>query len=240
MSITLAQTKLNDILVPYAELTNARYDSEDILAPDEMAIVDFQLTLLGANFQIGQEVHPHSHRNTIDELEEKAKEFEALLETSIKEEELQVFLKDNPLLLHPIAQVIPKQKLGAEFVTDFVLVSTSDQGPVYHFVEIEKAGHRVLNKDNQFSAATSHAIKQIRDWDIWLDSNKTYLKQTLPGLESPKFLIIIGRGKDMDNDARAHLRSYNRDSKNVELLTYDDVIAKYRSLIASLKTALKE
>lgn len=234
-SVRFSQIKINDVLVPYAEISHARYDSEDILEPDEMAIVDFQLTLLGSH--VTPLIESESNQSTIDLLEEKANEFEKLLGTSDKEEALQVFLKKHPLFLHPTAVVIPKQKLGAEFITDFVLVNPSDQGPVYHFIEIEKASHKVLTKHHQHSAPTSHAMKQIRDWDIWLESHKAYLKSVLPGLESPKFKIIIGRSKEMDDTAKAHLRSYNRDSKNTELLTYDDVLTNYRSLISSLKSS---
>ena len=68
----------------------------------------------------------------------------SLLNDSQKEEELQVFIKENPMMLHPTAELIPKKKLGEDFITDFVLVTPNDQGPTYTLVEIEKSSHPIL------------------------------------------------------------------------------------------------
>lgn len=139
--------------------------------------------------------------------------------------------------MHPTAEVIPKKKLGEDFITDFVIVTPSDQGPTYTLVEIEKASHKILTKDNSLSSPTNHAIKQTRDWDVWLEKNKAYLQGKLPGFETPKYMVVIGRGNALDDTAKTYLRSYNRDWKNIELLTYDDVLVRFNGVISVLETA---
>lgn len=183
----------------------------------------------------GLQVEGVTPERTIQKLQEIAREFENLLETDTMEEKLQTFIKDYPFVLHPAAEVIPKKKLGEEFVTDFVLVSTTAQGPTYVLVELERASHPVLTKDLTLASPVNHAIRQTRDWDVWLEKNKAYLQNKLPGFETPKYLVVIGRGKDLDCEQKAYLRSYNREWKNLELLTYDDVLTKFRSTIKALE-----
>lgn len=238
-NITLQDCTLNDLHIGYVELRHAFYDKKELPSAVERAVIDFQLAFLGAQIR-GKSATPVATPSkpdqTISILEGIAKTFETLLQTADREEELQVFLKENPMVLNATAEQIPKKKLGEDFVTDFVLVTPSQQGPTYTLVEIEKASHRVLIKDNSLSSEANHAIKQTVDWDVWLESNKAYLQNKLPGFETPNYLVVIGRGNELDDTAKTYLRSFNRGWKNTELLTYDDVLIRFRSVITSLKS----
>lgn len=79
------------------------------------------------------------------------------------------------------------------------------------------------------------AIKQTREWDIWLEKNKAYLQNKLPGFETPQYMVVIGRGHEFDEKQKSYLRSYNRGWKSLELLTYDDVLVRFKGLIAQLR-----
>ena len=173
---------------------------------------------------------------TIDILKKLAKDFEALIDAGSKEEELQVFLKSNPFILHPSAELIPKKKLGEDFVTDFVLVATTTQGPVYILVELERASHSILTKDLVLSGPVNHAIKQTRDWDVWLEKNKAYIQNKLHGFETPNYLIVIGRSNSMTEEEKSYLPSYNREWKNTTLMTYDDLLTRFHNTIVNLET----
>lgn len=231
---------LKEYFIPYLEFEYVYYDYDHFPSAVERAMLHFQRAFLSAHKRQDQgqiENQPIGKDNIFPYLEDISLEFEHLLDDASKEEELQVFLKDNPLVLHPTAKLIPKKKLGEDFVTDFILVSPSNQGPTYTLVEIEKPSHRILVKDNSLSSQTNHAIKQTRDWDVWLEKNKTYLQTKLHDFESPKYLVIIGRGNELDDTAKSYLRSYNRDWKNIELLTYDDLLVRFIAIINSLKAA---
>jgi hypothetical protein len=233
----MVNCQINDITIPYVEFAHLRYGDPTNTPSVERAILDFQWALLGLHTQQAAE-QPKSFTSldTIGSLKRIAIEFESLLNEGIKEEAMQVFLKENSFVLHPSADCIPKKKLGEDFVTDFVLVATTTQGPTYVLVEIERTSHPVLTKDLSLSAPVSHALKQIRDWDVWLEKNKAYVQNKLPGFETPTYLVVVGRGNALTDEEKAYLRSYNRDWKNTTLLTYDDVLSQLKSTIAKLES----
>ena len=234
-NICFINFQADNVHVPYAEFAHLRYGESSNIPSVESAVLDFQLTLLGLQTQQDhQTTRPIESAQTITILQQMADTFEGLLNEETKEEELQIFLKQHSFMLHPSAECIPKQKLGEDFVTDFVLVATSMQGPSYIFVEIEHASHPVLTKDLTLSSAASHAIRQVHDWDVWLESNKSYIQNRLPGFETPTYMVVIGHGHRLSDVEKCYLRSYNRDWKNTCLLTYDDVLSRFRSTIANL------
>jgi hypothetical protein len=230
---------INEIEIPYAELSHMRYGDTFNAPTVERAILDFQLTLLGLQTQTeGKASGRLPGHETILKLEALSSALEKLLEDEAREEDLQKFLKDNSFVLHQSAEAIPKQKLGEDFVTDFVLVAATTQGPNYFLVELEHADHSVLNKDFSLTSPVTQAIKQTRDWDVWLESNKAYIQNKLPGFETPHYIVVIGRSNNFDDSQRAYMRSYNREWKNLELLTYDDVLCRFRATIEKLKSTI--
>ena len=233
--------KFNDIDIPYLEFNFVYYNTEDLPTPLENAIIDYQLTFLGLILSKAQksDVQTNFKQNTIEKLKGLADSFELLLNDSEKEEELQIFLKTNPMLLHPTANIIPKKKLGEDFITDFVLVCNNAQGISYTLVEIEKASDKILTADNSLASKNSHAIKQTRDWDIWLEKNKAYLQGKLEKFETPNYIVVLGRSTDLDEENKAYLRSYNREWKNIELLTYDDLLVRFKNLISKIEEQQK-
>lgn len=233
---TFVNCQINDLTIPYAEFAWLKYGDSENQVTIERAILDFHLTILGVQFQQDRSTSGQATSEaTISRLDKIAEDFELLLDQELKEEQLQQFLKDHPFLLHPAAEAIPKKKLGEDFITDFVLVASTAQGPTYFLVELERATHSVLTKELTLASPVNHAIKQTRDWDVWLEKNKAYLQGKLPGFETPQYIIIIGRGHDFDEEQKMYLRSYNREWKNLKLLTYDDVLIRFRGMIARLK-----
>lgn len=237
-NISMINCVFNDIHLPFVEFSHLRYGDSTNTPSVERAVLDFQLALLGLQTRPSSDANPQSvtGAHTIVVLKQLADNFASLIAAGTKEEELQVFLKANPFILHPSAECIPKKKLGEDFVTDFVLVATTTQGPTYILVELERASHQILTKDLVLSGPVNHAIKQTRDWDVWLEKNKAYIQNKLPGFETPSYLVVIGRGDALTEEERAYLRSYNREWKNTSLLTYDDVLARFRSTISNLET----
>jgi len=236
-NFSMINCQVNDIHIPYAEFSHLRYGALENIPSVERAVLDFQLALLGLQTQQpSQQGQPISGTQTLAVLKEIADSFEKLLNEGTKEEELQVFLKTHSFILHPSAECIPKKKLGEDFVTDFVLVATTTQGPSYILVELERASHPIMTKELMLAAPVNQAIKQTRDWDVWLEKNKAYIQNKLPGFETPSYLVVIGRGHQLTEDEKAYLRSYNREWKNTSLLTYDDILSRFRSTIANLES----
>jgi hypothetical protein len=103
-----------------------------------------------------------------------------------REEDIQRFLTKKPLLLLQHLGgwhgrwVIPKKKLGAEHITDFVIGSKSSPGFRWVAVELESPKAKMFTKAGNPTAQLTHAIKQIQDWRSWIGFNRT----TQPGREN--------------------------------------------------------
>ncbi len=223
-----------------SEISFMNYE-EDSYDPIERAILDFQLTLLGLQTQSNHESPSLiSHKNTINSLNQIASEFEDLLNIRTKEEELHRFLNQYSFILHPSAEVISKKKLGEDFITDFVLIASTTQGPIYILVELENSNHKLLTKGLTLTAPVNHALKQTRDWDVWLESNKSYIQNKLPNFETPKYLIVIGRTDTFTEIQKEYMRSYNRQWQNLEILSYDDVLENFKNTIIKLSETINK
>jgi hypothetical protein len=123
-NITLINCQFNEVHVDYVHVSHAFYKSEAFVPNQAKAILDFRITLLGMILQSGGAVlsstrqTPAPQEKTLEILRDKIGQFRALLCNASQEEGIQKFLKDNPFLLRPASEVIPKQKLGEDFVTD--------------------------------------------------------------------------------------------------------------------------
>ena len=154
--------------------------------------------------------------------------FEKLLENDEREEVYQNFLFENPIFLDPLAsEVIPKKKLGVEYVTDFVIRRLDNK---YVVVEIEKPSTPIFTKKDDFTSEFNHAFGQIIDFLEWIDTNGQYARSLMPNVSTPKGLLIIGLMKNFTDRQILKLKRYSLNSKFVEILTFDDLIINAKNL----------
>lgn len=178
---------------------------------------------------------------TIEGLEAIAREFEALLNSEELEGPLQSFIKRHPMVLAPdVSRCISQPKLGAEYKPDFLILKP---GPGVDrvecvLVEIEPASFDVFTQSGDTTAKVNHALGQVSDWRAWLRSNATYAQQSLevPNLHSEcRAIVVIGRGNRFTAEQRKRLESLNLGQQRTEVLTYDDLLIRMRSLIENLR-----
>jgi hypothetical protein len=234
-TLVIRHCKFDDISIDYLDVSHLRYGEDLSSLSIETAILDFQLSLIGSYFKGNGNIAILHNSEIIEKLASIASVFSKLIGEATVEEELQAFIKSNPFILDPTAQIVPKKKLGEDFITDFVIIVTSQNGPKFVLVELEQSSFNLFTKDLSFTSELSHAVKQTREWDIWLEKHKDYLRDKLPGLESPKYLIVIGKSSTLSEDAKAHLRAHNRSSHNTEIATFDDLLFKLTQLIDNLR-----
>lgn len=159
-------------------------------------------------------------------------DFEALVNQELREEEYQQFLAAHPVLIDPLAgDVIPKQKLGLEKITDYVVRRLDNE---YILVEIEKPQNRIFTESGDFTAEFTHAFGQVIDFQEWVDTHAEYARHLMPSLSSPRGLLIIGRRVGFSKEQEAKLKRFCINSKSVEILTYDDVIQRARNLYENI------
>jgi len=170
---------------------------------------------------------------------------ESALDGASREEDIQQFLQENPkFLIQHLGGghgrwVIPKQKLGAEHVTDFLVAEKHSFGYEWQAVELESPLRPMFNKNGDPSQHLNHAIRQIQDWRSWLLANQNYAARlrTESGLGLTSIngnvsgLILISRRASLHEGTVERRRQMVHDL-NIRTHTYD-------YLLESLKGRLK-
>ena len=157
-------------------------------------------------------------------------QFKLLLDTVSNEEEVQDFLKNNPVLLYPAySRVEAKFKLGKDYITDFVFVVQTRHGKEWVLVEIERPNKELFTQDGRVSHKFTQAQNQLLDWELWVEKNQVYLQQDFPGIRRPVYHLVIGRNIEMTSDEREKLRTLEK--PNHVYSTYDDIVEQFETLI---------
>lgn len=160
--------------------------------------------------------------------------FEALIEEAALEERYQEFLAANPALLDPLAaEVIPKQRLGIEYATDFAIRRHDER---WILVEIERPQDRLFTAGNDLAARFTHAFGQVVDFLHWVDENVSYAQQAMPRIAAPRGLLVMGLRAPLSDRQQAKLRHFATNSSRIEIATYDDLLAQSTHLYASMRS----
>jgi hypothetical protein len=161
-------------------------------------------------------------------------DFADLIAKHAPEADYQSFLQAHPVLLDPLAaEVRPTAALGLEFKTDFVLRRHDDR---YVVVEIEKPHDPLLTSKHDLSAAFTHAIGQVLDFQQWVADNAAYAQKAFPGIASPAGLLVMGRRDGLSERARSKLNRWQTNSRHIELATYDELLLRGTALLRSLRS----
>ncbi|MGH8602975.1 MAG: Shedu anti-phage system protein SduA domain-containing protein [Gammaproteobacteria bacterium] len=169
------------------------------------------------------------------------------LNAAEREEDIQQFLQANPqFLIQHLGGghgrwVIPKQKLGAERVTDFLIAEKHSFGHEWQVVELESPLRPMFNQNGDPSQYLNHAIRQITDWRAWLKANQAYASRPrgesglgLTDIDSnAKGLILIGRRSDIDAETNARRRQLVQDL-NIEIHTFDYLLEALKGRLVAL------
>jgi hypothetical protein len=62
-------------------------------------------------------------------------------------------------------------ELPPNYKVDFLLVGKSSNGYEFVFIEFEHPNEQIVLKDGSLGKAFRNGIKQVEDWDCWIDSN---------------------------------------------------------------------
>lgn len=162
-------------------------------------------------------------------------EFRILLDSEPdREESLQSFLRNHPILLCPAqTKMWPKLQLGSKF-TDFVF---RDATLDYLLVELEKSTHTLFRGDGHPMKELTVAMGQITDWKRYLRDNLRTVRDEL-GLTdisaNPRSLVVIGRSHTLTVENRRKLRAMDDEHPRLRVMTYDDVYDNTKAVIENL------
>ncbi len=159
-------------------------------------------------------------------------EFQELIGEQQTEGHYQRFLEQHPVLLDPLAaDVVPHQRLGVEYATDFAL-RRHDGG--WTLIEIERPQDDLFTSGNDFTHRFTHAFGQVLDFQHWVDHNIAYARELMPGITAPRGLLVLGTREGMSERQYNKLRQFAENSRRIEIVTYDELLARGRQLYESL------
>lgn len=169
------------------------------------------------------------------ELAKLLTEYKSLLDSGPEREEiLQTFLKEHPVLLCPAhIRMKPKLQIGKR-VTDFVFQEASGD---YVLVELEPSTFPLFIKSGDTSSQLNHAKNQILDWRRYIEDNLNTVQRELdlPDISAnPRGLIVIGRSCSLSDKNRRKLISVENDSPMTKIMTYDDVFDNTKAIVENL------
>jgi hypothetical protein len=159
--------------------------------------------------------------------------FENLLDSATREEEVQQFLKSHPEFLYPeYEECIPKPSLGGKFQLDFAIAIRHLGGLQWIFIEIERPDKSIFTSgsDFRFHSDFTQAENQLLDWDAEISRQPSFYERDFRGLFKPKYHLIYGREKELDEDRRRKIQTKFNTTSTQIFSTYDDLANRYKQI----------
>jgi hypothetical protein len=180
--------------------------------------------LLGANEDSATDEFRFTPLYERDGLETILSSFRNLLDKDPKEERLQLFIEENPILLHqfPSIRLFYKPAILTFFKADFAVVTPQKE---LVLIEIERASTRLLTRGGGQAAPLRHALDQVDSWLHVIEEHRLAVLDTLriPREEVSSVRGVVIAGRDSGYDAEHLRRLKGRERGQVSFLTYDDL-----------------
>ena len=182
---------------------------------------------------------------------EEADRYHQVIYESQNEQQIQQYIKLNKkwyipgsIFLdynfgHHAAYLFPEQKLGNEYVVDYMLLGQNSDGYSVILVEFEKADTPYCRSiDNMESESVRKGLTQIRDWQRWMNQFRDYFLKNI-GLEQRGiditiyrifYYLVVSRRDFMDEKALEARSQTMYDLHNVKIVTFDRLEDNIRKL----------
>lgn len=170
-------------------------------------------------------------------------QFEALIDRPGVHEKRDVhpFIKSHDFMLFPNRDAVTSEVpigVGTEFRIDFMIQKPDGS---YLLVEIENPQATLFTKKGDFSSGVNHALRQVEDWQEWIEANTPTAERYFPGIRAPEAWIVIGRDQALTDTEKRRLSRRNINMRGrVTIRTYDDLIRDANAYISSIRRALDE
>ena len=232
--------------------------------PDKLIEYYKNLPIAALHFK---QLFPNNYLNS-DDLRDKVKlksvvaEFKLLLDKPGTEREILNFINSKNAYYiiasifkgfhytfrHHKAFAFKEFELPPNYKVDYLLVGKSSGGYEFIFIELENSFGQITNSDGEFGTTIRKGIKQINDWDSWLEGNYPTLKlaydrhigtmEELPReffeLDKSRihYVVVAGRRENFTKKTYQLKRKLLK-SSNILLLHYDNLLDSVDFLLES-------
>lgn len=155
-----------------------------------------------------------------------------LIKSNPAEEEVQTFLKDNPIFFHTFSpfRIINKAPIFNKFTTDFAIVSTT--GTLY-LIEIEKPNKPIFKKDGGRTSEFNHPFDQVSDWFHVIRDHRSAVIDILDlktkDITNIRGVVIYGIEENENEKALRKLKA--NDFGEIDFYTFTDIAKNVKGLI---------
>ncbi|MEA3029576.1 MAG: hypothetical protein QOG13_901 [Sphingomonadales bacterium] len=227
-------TKMAQAMLEVAHAQSYRPDARAL--PDERSGGIFA-GILGAAVS-------HALASTVDglsNLEKAIDVFEGMIDDpNIHEKrDIHPFLKEHQFLIYTTPESILSETpigLGTQYRLDFLVREPTGD---YILVELENPNRELFTQRGDPTAAVTHAVQQVEDWQEWIEQNIQTVQRVYPEMLAPTGVVIIGRSKSLSSLQRQKLARRNINMRGrLRIETYDDILSKARAYVAGIRRAL--
>lgn len=159
--------------------------------------------------------------------------FSELLDGEPREEVVQQFISENPILWHQYSaeRILLKPPILSKFNADYGILTAQKE---LILIEIEKPAIQLLKKDGHRTAKLNHAFEQVRDWLLIIDEHRTSvlsnLNITTDEVNAIRGVVIAGRESSCNAEQLRKLKM--SDDERIRFYTYDDLLYAMDALIS--------
>jgi hypothetical protein len=173
---------------------------------------------------------------TKDALDDICYQFSELINRKPREEEVQKFIEQNPIVLQQFSpeKLFFKKQFLNENETDFCVLNNKKE---LFLIEIEKPQTPVMKKDGGIRSETQHAIKQVRDWLHVAREERSAVLRGI-GLKPDEVsnirgIVVSGIDKGYDKEKLRKLKG--TDFGEITFFTYTDILKSLSRLVITIK-----
>ncbi len=172
-----------------------------------------------------------------ESLKESCRQFLNLLDSCIREEQIQTFLEANPIFFHVFApaKLMVKKPVLTHYFVDFAVLNERKE---LLLIEIELPKIGLVKKDGGITANLQKALDQVRKWIQVFDEHRVAALQgfglKLEDVVKVRGVVIAGR---TPND-EAGLRLLRAASwEDIVVYTYDDILKSVTGVIKQVASS---
>lgn len=241
---------------PLRKLFTAVAQGQEPLSDDEQAVVvrEFEKNVTAIAETEPDRLAKLQHDIELVTLETLIVRFEAMITEKLSEKYWQDFFNENPFILtlafgYPIIKVKDQAFVGGHDISgtgskiaDFVVKNSMTDNTA--IVEIKTPQKLLLNmkpyRPDVYtpSSELSGSINQVLDQKYWFEREIAHVKEKsgMHDIEtySVHCCLIIGR-VPTETERKKSFELYRRNSKDVEIVTFDELLAKLKELLRLLK-----
>jgi len=166
----------------------------------------------------------------IPEYKKDIEDFEKLIKSSKKENELQIFLAKRPWLLGLEYENSKPQKIAPGKRYDFYAEKYDGYADI---IEIKKVNEDIFDKQGKITRQFGKAIQQLIEYiddALYYGNDKVLSRNMAFNFLKPKGILIIGKNTDVEK-----LKNLGYYFHNIEILTYDNVLERGKSILDHLQ-----